>query len=117
VIDEQPFAGCSNFVNCVGADVQVPGEFTPYLTITLRQDVLNLRPGTKIESVLILYTPTGAATSLLLGPCPAPGVPLSDRPCIDSQRTYRKQDNPPPDFEGDFEWTIISRKNGSYKVF
>jgi hypothetical protein len=121
-IAEQAFAGCSNFVSCAGADIQVPGEFTPYLTITLRQDVLNIRPGTKIGSVVIQYTPTAVAGQpapqpLILGACPGPGQPLSDRPCIDSARTYSKQDKPPPGFEGDFEWTIISRKNGSYKVF
>lgn len=116
-------ANCSpNFNTCFRSDITVPGTFNSpnYLTFVLRQDSSTILSGTKIESVLIQYTPTGSTQSVFVGLCANPTTPRTDGlPCI-AKRTYYKNSRTPGwtlDLDGDFEWTLISTKNGSYKVF
>lgn len=108
----------NNFSTCFRSDITIPGTFSPYLTIVLRQDVSTILKGTKIESVLIEYT--GPAGAVLVGDCASPTTPRSDGlPCI-AKRTYYKSSRTPgwtAELDGDFEWTLINLKNGSYKVF
>ncbi len=144
VISESPDAtGCTNnFRTCFRSDVTIPGSFSPYLTIVLRQDASTILKGTKIDSVLIEYT--GAAAPVILGECASATTPRSDGiPCIAKRVHYvdqkgRKGKGGPkdhksvrgrkdhgggqtpgwtPDLNGDFEWTLINLGNGSYKVF
>lgn len=108
----------NNFNACFRSDITIPGTFSPYLTVVLRQDASTILRGTKIESVLIEYTGPGGA--VLVGDCASPTTPRSDGlPCI-VKRTYYKSSRTPgwtAELDGDFEWTLINLKNGSYKVF
>lgn len=108
----------NNFTACFRSDITIPGTFSPYLTIVLRQDASTILKGTKIDSVLIQYT--GPGGTVIVGDCASPTTPLSNGvPCI-AKRTYYKSSRTPgwtPDLDGDFEWTLINLKNGSYKVF
>lgn len=108
----------NNFSACFRSDITIPGTFSPYLTIVLRQDASTILKGTKIESVLIQYT--GSSGTTIVGDCASPTSPRTDGlPCI-AKRTYYKSSRTPgwtPDLDGDFEWTLINLKNGSYKVF
>ena len=108
----------NNFSACFRSDITIPGTFSPYLTIVLRQDASTILKGTKIESVLIEYTGPGGA--VLVGDCASPTTPRSDGlPCI-AKRTHYKSSRTPgwtAELDGDFEWTLINLKNGSYKVF
>lgn len=119
-ISESPDSvGCGNNFNaCFRSDITIPGSFSPYLTIVLRQDVSTILKGTKIESVLIEYT--GNAGTQLVGLCANATTPRSDGvPCI-ANRVYYKNSRTPgwtPALDGDFEWTLINLGNGSYKVF
>lgn len=120
VILESPDAvSCgSNFSACFRSDITIPGTFSPYLTIVLRQDASTILKGTKIESVLIQYS--GSSGTVLVGDCASPTTPRSDGlPCI-AKRTFYKSSRTPgwtPDLDGDFEWLLINLENGSYKVF
>lgn len=108
----------NNFSACFRSDITIPGAFSPYLTIVLRQDVSTILKGTKIDSVLIEYT--GAGGKVFVGDCASPTTPLTNgNPCI-AKRTYYKSSRTPgwtPELDGDFEWTLINLGNGSYKVF
>lgn len=121
-IDEMAAVGCTNLITCQAADIRIPGTFAPFLRITLRQDAENLRPGAKLGTLLVEYTPTLADGSpagppLLVGQCEAPGVPRADgHPCIESSRVFRKNTTDITALEGDVEWVIISLRNGSYKI-
>lgn len=108
----------NNFSACFRSDITIPGAFSPYLTIVLRQDASTILKGTKIESVLIEYAGTGATA--LVSDCANQTTPRSDGvPCI-AKRTHYKSSRAlgwTPELDGDFEWTLINLGNGSYKVF
>ncbi|MDP3820192.1 MAG: hypothetical protein Q8R33_01845 [Burkholderiales bacterium] len=108
----------NNFSACFRSEITIPGTFSPYLTIVLRQDASTILKGTKIESVLIQYTGTGG--TVFVGDCASSVTPRSDGiPCI-AKRTYYKGSRTPgwtAELDGDFEWTLINLENGSYKVF
>jgi len=119
-ISEAPdIVGCgNNFSACFRSDVTIPGSFSPYLTIVLRQDASTILKGTKIESVLIQYT--GSAGTQTIGLCASPTTPRSDGiPCMASRVHYKSNRTPgwTQALDGDFEWTLINLGNGSYKVF
>lgn len=107
-----------NFSACFRSDITIPGAFSPYLTVVLRQDASTILKGTKIDSVLIEYT--GSGGTVFVGDCASPTTPRSDGiPCI-AQRTYYKSSRTPGwtlELDGDFEWTLLNLGNGSYKVF
>ena len=109
---------CANFNPCTLSAVTVPGSFE-YLTIILRQDASAILKGVKIETVQIWYDGSDEADDSYhgyLGPCPAPTTPLSDRPCIASSKYYKNKTVAgwTQDLDGDFEWTIITHKNGRF---
>lgn len=108
----------NNFTACFRSDITIPGTFSPYLTIVLRQDASTILRGTKIESVLVQYT--GPGGTVFVGDCASPTTPRTDGvPCI-AKRTYYKNSRVPgwtADLDGDFEWLLINLGNGSYKVF
>lgn len=99
-------------------------SFAPsYLTIVLRQDALNIRPGTKIGSIKIDYLPDWDGVTLPpppsvdVGDCAGLTMPSDGVPCI-AKRVYYKNSSVPgwtPALDGDFEWQILNRKNGTYK--
>lgn len=119
VIGESPFTiNCTNFVVCWQSKITIPGTFSPYLTIVLRQDAANIKPGTKIASVLIRYL--GASNdSIIVGDCESPTKPRSDGlPCL-AKRVYYKSAAIPgwtPELDGDFEWTLLNTVNGSFSL-
>jgi len=120
VISEAPDGGvnCSNFLTCYRSSITIPGTFSPYLAIVLREDASNINSGTKIESVLITYI-DAANVSHDVGLCASPTTPLTNGiPCIAS-RVYYKSNKVPgwtPNLDGDFEWTLINISNGGYIV-
>ncbi len=108
----------NNFSACFRSDITIPGTFSPYLTIVLRQDASTILKGTKIDSVLIQYT--GPSGAVFVGDCASPTTPRTDGiPCIAKRTFYRNKSVPgwTLDLDGDFEWTLLNLKNGSYKVF
>jgi hypothetical protein len=111
--------GCGNNFNaCFRSDITIPGSFSPYLTIVLRQDASTILKGTKIESVLIQYI--GSGGTQFVGLCANATTPRSDGvPCIAGRVHYKNSRTPGwmPELDGDFEWTLINLGNGSYKVF
>ena len=126
---EEPFAvGCTNFKTCYASQLTIRGTFDPYLMIVLRQDAGNIKPGTKIESVLIEYVPdatsplpTTYVSPFYPGLCASPTTPREDGlPCFAKPPVYYKNSKVPgwtPALDGDFEWTLINKKNGGYKVY
>jgi len=119
ILESPDAVNCTNnFSACFRSDITIPGTFSPYLTIVLRQDASTILKGTKIESVLIQYT--GANGAVFVGDCASATTPRSDGiPCI-AKRTYYKSSKIPgwtPELDGDFERTLINLGNGSYKVF
>lgn len=111
---------CSaNFTDCFRSDVTIPGTFSPYLTIVLRQDKSTILKGASIASVLVKYFDENGV-AYIVGDCASPITPRSDGlPCI-ARRTHYSTSSVPgwtPELDGDFEWTLINLKNGSYKVF
>ncbi len=122
--------GCSALATCYRSTITVPGNFSPYLTVILRVDAADIPKGRKIGSVLVSYE------GLVIGDCASPTTPRTDGiPCIAKRvaypkSSYSKDDDKddkyrsstpstpvPPDLAGDFEWTILNLKNGSYKIF
>lgn len=119
ILESPDAVNCTNnFSACFRSDITIPGSFSPYLSIVLRQDASTILKGTKIESVLIQYTGTGGTT--FVGDCASPTTPRTDGvPCI-ARKTYYKSSRTPgwtADLDGDFEWLLINLGNGSYKVF
>lgn len=111
---------CSNnFSDCYRTDVTIPGVFSPYLTIVLRQDKSTILKGAKIEGVLVKYFADDGSFHFV-GDCASPTTPRSDGlPCV-ARRTHYSSSSVPgwtPDLDGDFELVLINLKNGSYKVF
>lgn len=132
ILESPDSVNCSALISCFRSSVTVPGTFSPYLTVVLRVDASNIKRGTKIGSVLVSYN------GLVIGDCASPTTPRTDGiPCIakrvaypvprppkghhhddrDSSETAKKPGIAPSDLDGDFEWTLINLKNGSYKVF
>ena len=133
-ISELPLttSDCTNFFTCWESNITIvgnvspgflPNTYEPYLTIVLRQDALNIRPGTKIGSVLVNYIVDGILYPNI-GPCASPTTPLGfDNqgvflPCIAGSVYYKNRSTPnwTPALDGDFEWTLISHKNGRFSL-
>jgi len=127
-IVENDLTNCNGFKTCKEVVLTIPATsencpvayspskcFEPYLTIVLRQDASNIKPGTKIESVLIDYVDDDNVRHPYIGDCETGPQPRTDGiPCI-AARKYYKNDKVPgwiPALDGDFEWTIINLKNG-----
>ena len=107
---------CTNFTTCYLSQITIPGTFSPYLTIVLRMDALNIKKGAHIESVVIYYD------GVQVGDCASPTTPVggaaAGTPCI-AKRTYYRNKSVPgwtAELDGDFEWQILNLKNGGYKV-
>ena len=125
IIEESDFTvGCTNFVTCWQSDITIPGTFFPYLTIVLRQDALNIRQSTNIENVVIRYQYLNSnnvlKTHLITAvDCPSLTTPRGDGlPCL-AKRTHYKKNTVvgwTPELDGDFEWTLISTKNGRLAI-
>ncbi|HEX5638409.1 MAG TPA: hypothetical protein VFX81_01285 [Burkholderiaceae bacterium] len=118
VIDETPLTCTSGkFVTCSESSLTIPGTFSPYLTVILRQDATNIVRGTKIETVLIKYTDD--ITNQVTYPVPdcIGGAPTGTGvPCI-LKRTYYKNKGVlgwTADLDGDFQWELINTKNGRF---
>jgi hypothetical protein len=125
-------SGCINFQSCYQSDLTIPAPpctlstttlthcFAPYLTIVLRQDASNIKPGTKIQSVVIQYVDEFNNSSTVVDCLGSPPQPRTDgQPCI-AARVYYKNKSVPgwtPDLDGDFEWTLLNLKNGAFKLF
>jgi hypothetical protein len=105
---------CSNFLTCFSTQLNIPGTFAPYLSVVLSMDKDNIKSGTKIGSVLLDYI--GDDNNLTtLSACASPTTPRSDNiPCIARSVYYKNRSVPgwTTDRDGDFEWTLISLKNG-----
>lgn len=119
LIFEEPLAtNCTNFVACWTSEITIDGTFSPYLTIVLRQDASNIKPGIKIGSTVIWYT--GADNNTVqVGDCSNATTPRTDGlPCVAGRKHYKNKtvDGWTPDLDGDFEWTLINTKNGRLAI-
>jgi hypothetical protein len=113
-----PPLNCNNFVTCYGSQLNIPGTFSPYLSVVLSIDKDNIKSGTKIGSVILEYTSDSNVTTIL-GACASPTTPRTDGiPCIAKSVFYRNRGVTgwTIDRDGDFEWTLISLKNGLIRV-
>jgi hypothetical protein len=109
---------CSNFLTCYQSALTIPGSFNPYLTIVLREDAANIKNGTNILSVVIKYT-NEVVTDYVVQDCPSPTTPRTDGlPCIAKRVAYKNKTVPgwTPELDGDFEWTLINKNNGTFKI-
>lgn len=108
---------CSNFIVCYQSSITIPGAtFTPYLSITLRVAAANIKRGTKIASVLIDYVADDGTVYPAIGDCASPTTPNSNGvPCIAERKQY-KNNTGTPALDGAFEWLLLNRGNGSYKL-
>jgi hypothetical protein len=113
------------FLTCNTSKLTIPGTFpnSPYLTIILRQDATNIVRGTKIDTVVIKYTPDPTVEVLTPATIPVPdcigGAPAGgDIPCILKRIYYRNKgvQGWTADLDGDFEWQIINTKNGRFGI-
>jgi hypothetical protein len=120
-INEAPttFTGsCANFNTCFASQLTIPGTFSPYLTIVIRQDATNIKKGTKIDSAILKYFDASEIEHPILD-CVA-GMPNIDgTPCLLSKKYYKNSKVPgyTSDLDGDFEWTFLSLKNGRFEVW
>jgi len=109
---------CNSFGTCWQTSLTIPGTFSPYLSIVLTMDSSNIKPGTKIENVVIQYID---ASNVLwdVGLCASPTTPQTNYvPCI-ADRVYFKNRSVSgwtTDLDGDFRWTLISLKNGLVRL-
>jgi hypothetical protein len=126
LITESPESvNCTFFTSCNVSQVTIPGQFSPYLTIVLRKDSSTIAQGTKLASVVLYYlddtAPPGTAYAPI-GPCATPTTPntgtLEGVPCIAASKHYKSAKVPgwTAELDNDFEWTVINKKNGGYKV-
>jgi hypothetical protein len=119
-IQEGPAAGnCNVFVTCFGTRLTIPGTFTPFLTTVVRLDAANIKSGSKIGSVTIVYT-SDDGTVHAVGACASPTTPRADGiPCLASSKYYKNKSVPgwTPALDGDYEFTTISIGNGVIQFF
>jgi hypothetical protein len=119
-IQESPAAGnCNAFVTCYGTQLTIPGTFSPFLTTVVRLDSANIKRGTRIESVTIIYV-ADDATAHVVGPCASPTTARADGiPCLASSKYYKnkKVAGWTPELDGDFEFTFIGTRNGRFNMF
>jgi hypothetical protein len=134
-----PTCTSANLQNCQQSNLTIPTsstdttplQFSPCdasdattydtcLNIILRVDSSQIKPGVKIGNVQIYYShpDTTDPTTLVseqVYPC---SVSLA-LPCIRSSVYYKNKTVPgwSLELDGDFEWTVINDRNGSYKVF
>jgi hypothetical protein len=112
-----------NFVRCFQSDISIPGVVlsgtgTDYLTFQLRVDKSDIRNGAKIDKVVIQYT-DGSLVVPIVQNCSKDGggnaMPNGDgTPCIARADDYSRKS--PLGWKG-FQWTLISIRNGGYRVF
>lgn len=114
---------CGSFFLCSESKLTIPlpaGEaaFQPYLTIVLRQDKENIRPGTKIGGVRLQYIDEQggaheigqcASGDAVAGPLAIPCISVVKPPKYYKNRSV---DGWTPQLDGDFEWTLIAPHNG-----
>jgi len=126
-IVEAPFEegdDCNNFVTCYQSTVSIAGSFSPFLTIVLHQDAANIKSGTQIGSVQVMYDPDndGPALAVPVGFCAGPNTPLggaqAGTPCIATAVHYKSRSVPgwTSSLDGDMVWTLINLSNGSYRL-
>lgn len=113
-----------NFAQCWQTAITIVGNnatnsYSPYLTIVLRQDALNISKGVKIDSVVVRYFASATSDPYQVGDCATGPQPRSDGlPCI-AKRTYYKNSSVSgwtSELDGDFEWRLISTKNGRLAI-
>lgn len=105
-----------NFYSCYETDISIPGiVFTvddgKFLTIVLTIDASNIRPGSKVEKVLIQYDDATVPECGTTSP--------AQFPCV-SKRVYYKDSRVEgwsAERNGDFEITLTNLSNGRYKLF
>jgi len=122
VVESTFTANCTNFLTCWQTDLTIPGTFSPYLTVVVSQDKENIKPGTKIGSVVLRYQyfdVNNVLQTYIVGDCASPTTPLTNGlPCIASS-VYYKKGTPgwTAELDGDFVWTLISLKNGRIVIW
>lgn len=117
----------NHFVTCYQSAITIPrlvfsSTSGSYLTIILRVDAANIKPDTKISNVLIqYYDGDGVSVNIHnVGLCASPTTPRADGiPCIAKALYYQNKSVPgwTTELNGDFEWTLLNLKNGSYNLF
>jgi hypothetical protein len=113
--EEVPSFNCNGLNLCDEVTLSIPGTFS-FLEVVLRQDASNIVKGTRIEQIVLYYFDDdgvhiigecASATAAGLIPCIVPG----------GRKVWSKRDRNDPaytsDLDGDFQWTLISLKNGT----
>jgi hypothetical protein len=131
----QGIDGCNNFTRCYSSRLTIPGTFSPYLSVRVRQDATTLVPGFKLGNLLIAYeSDRGVVSDLTVaghsctrsadGSPQAPttvdgnGDPI---PCIVECKVFKKtRDRSDPEWTsnlaGDVQCWLINSKNGTYRI-
>lgn len=115
--EEVPSFACNGLKLCDEVKLSIPGTFS-FLTIVLRQDASNIVKGTRIEQIVLYYFDDNGVFVNIVGEC-ASATAADLIPCIvpGGRKVWSKKDKNDPaytsDLDGDFQWTLISLKNGS----
>jgi hypothetical protein len=111
--------GNLTYRNCFSTALTIPnlsypaGSGTPYLTIYLRIDYLQIGVLADIATAKVWYEKTpGSAVYLEVPPC-GPAGPSTGVPCIANRKIYPYND-PNFDFQNDWEFEIHATDNGRY---
>ena len=122
---EAPLLTCTNFLTCYSSNIQIidaatttPADFSPaHATFVLRMGAENIKNGTHINSVTIMYS-NGVNPPEIVGDCASPTTPLGNgKPCIAYRIAYKNSYKPNPALGGAFEWGIINTTNGVFQFF
>ncbi len=119
---------CNNFSQCFSSTLTIPGTFSPFLGITLRQDASTLKPGFKLAQLIIEYTSDSGITTLLSiasNTCQRTNglpVPTGDGvPCIDECKVFKNgPDRSDPEWTaalaGDLQCRLVNTNNGRFII-
>jgi hypothetical protein len=106
---------CSNFIECFDSELDIKrvdgSAFQPFLTITLTVLAENVKPGTQVGSLIVLYKADNASDFVPINPCASLNTPEST-PCINGNPIVTKV----PGKGNNFTFNIISWFNGSYRL-
>jgi hypothetical protein len=105
---------CNNFIECFDSELdikRVDGQaFQPHLSIALTALAENVRPGTQVGSLILLYKADNATDFAPVNPCQVTDTAES-APCINGAPIVTKV----PGKGNNFTFNVISPFNGSFR--
>ena len=124
-VTDQTFCTTSDFPKCIKYTLDIPGTFDDgtiggYLTMVLQRDTSTIKPGAKVDNVVIYHQGPTDLVPLLIQNCdPSTGlIPTYAAPGTDPNLCIARREGYPnnagKDLKGDFKITIRGRFNGVF---